>query len=272
MLISVLSSSQDRGVYAFVVNYGSFKFFIECNNNSNNNNNSKIGSLIVRILFQPLEETGRTFFSKLLQDSNKQARYQAAANVLTILIQFHLLLGLVFVCFATNYASTLVDLLAGKGWSLGEGNAPGVLSVYCIYVPFMGINGITEGFVQAVATKSDLSRLSWFMVLFSVCFMVSGFVFMDLLELGATGLILANMVNLGIRICYSWYYISKYFGKHVTVSVRQWCPHAATLAAFALAWVVTFWSNHKIGWYTLQQKMVHISIGGICFIFCTFIM
>jgi oligosaccharide translocation protein RFT1 len=226
------------------------------------------GSLIVRILFQPLEETGRTFFSKLLQKKSKDT---TAANVLMILIQFHVLLGLVFICFATNYTSTLIDLLAGKRWSLGEGDAPGVLAMYCIYVPFMGINGITEGFVQAVATKSDLSRLSWFMVLFSICFMVAGFVFMHLCELGATGLILANMVNLGIRICYSWYYICKYFD-NVTLSVRQWCPHAVTIAAFVLAWFVTWWSNYHIGWYTLQQKAVHVFIGGVCFFLCSLVM
>ena len=229
--------------------------------------------MIVRILFQPLEETGRTFFSKLLLSSDEKiderkqrSNEQTAANVLLILIKFHVLLGLIFICFATNYTSTLIDLLVGKEWSIGEGDAPGVLSMYCIYIPFMGINGITEGFVQAVANKNDLTRLSYFMILFSVCFMTSGYVFMHLLELGAVGLILANMVNLGIRISYSWYYICKYFGKHVTLSVRQWSPHVATLSSFVLAWFVTHWSKNNIGWYTLKQKVLHIAVGGITFI------
>ncbi|KAK4509277.1 uncharacterized protein ATC70_007627 [Mucor velutinosus] len=258
MLISVLSSMQDRGIYAFVVNYG---------------------SLIVRILFQPLEETGRTFFSKLLLSSDettdekkKQANEQTAANVLLILIKFHVLLGLIFICFATNYTSTLIDLLVGKKWSVGEGDAPGVLAMYCIYIPFMGINGITEGFVQAVASKKDLTRLSYFMLLFSVCFMTSGFVFMHLLKLGATGLILANMVNLAIRISYSWHFIRKYFGEHVTLSVRQWSPHVATLASFVLAWFVTHWSKNNFGWYTLKEKGLHITVGGVCFILVSIVM
>ncbi|KAG2213426.1 hypothetical protein INT47_009100 [Mucor saturninus] len=253
MLISILSSKEDRGVYAFVVNYG---------------------SLIVRILFQPLEETGRTFFSKLLSSSDEKSRVsirQTAANVLMILLQFHILLGLVFICFATNYSSTLIDLLAGHKWSQGEGNAPGVLALYCVYVPFMGINGITEGFVQAVATKSDLSRLSYFMVLFSVCFMASGFIFMYVFEMGAMGLILANMVNLGIRIGYSWHYIRTYFQPSVTLSVKQWFPHAATVTSFIMAWSITFWSEKNIGWYTLNQKATHIAIGGVCFLFVSIV-
>ncbi|OBZ89223.1 Protein RFT1 [Choanephora cucurbitarum] len=255
MLISVLSSSQDRGVYAFVVNYG---------------------SLIVRILFQPIEETSRTFFTKVLltNQDKKEDNEVTAANVLIIFIQSHVLLGLIFICFATNYTSTLIDLLAGKSWSLGEGQAPLVLSMYCIYVPFMGINGITEGFVQAVATKSDLTQLSYFMVLFSVCFMLSGFIFMYMFELGAIGLILANMVNLGIRIAYSWFYICRYFcnNRRVTLSVRQWFPHAATTCSFVVAWIVTYWSESHLGWYTLKQKMMHIALGGVCFVIVLIVM
>lgn len=202
-----------------------------------------------------------------VQDESKtKSAKQTAYNVLLILIKLHVLLGLIFICFATNYTSTLIDLLVGKKWSTGQGNAPGVLALYCMYVPFMGINGITEGFVQAVATEKDLTRLSYFMLLFSGCFMASGFLFMHVLEMGATGLILANMVNLGIRIGYSWYFIRRYFEFSVTVSVKQWLPHAATVTSFIMAWSITFWSQNHIGWYTLKQKAIHVSIGGVCFI------
>ncbi|KAG1147569.1 hypothetical protein G6F37_005058 [Rhizopus arrhizus] len=145
MLISVLSTDSDKGVYGFVVNYG---------------------SLIARILFQPLEETGRTFFSKMLTDKQDIVARQTASNFLMTFIQFHILLGFLFICFATNYTSTLVDLLAGSTWS--KSDAPTVLAIYCMYVPFMGVNGITEGFVQAVATKQDLNRLSYFMELWGL--------------------------------------------------------------------------------------------------------
>ncbi|CAO3618138.1 unnamed protein product [Mucor hiemalis] len=257
MLISILSTAEDSGVYAFVVNYG---------------------SLVVRILFQPLEEMGRTFFSKLLlpSDNNKKEidlkAKKTASDVLLILIKFHILLGLVFVCFATNYASTLIHLLAGRDWAIGP--APNVLAMYCVYVPFMGINGITEAFVQAVATKKDLTRLSYFMFLFSVCFMTSGFIFMYHFQMGAVGLILANMVNLGIRIVYSWNYICTYFHSAkdgVTVSVRQWFPHVATVTGFVLAWSITYWSKENLGWFTLKQKMLHIAVGGFCFILVSLI-
>lgn len=240
-----------------------------------------IGSLIVRILFQPLEETGRTLFSKLLNKKDSTNERVAddsdrmAIDVLMLIIRFHVILGLIFVCFATNYTGTLIDLLVGKKWSQSEGNAPLVLSFYCVYVPVMGINGITEGFVQAVASKSDLSKLSYYMVGFSLCFMGAGVLFMHVLQLGAIGLVLANMFNLGVRIGYSWLFIGKYFsrsGHSNKLALRSWLPSGATLFVFGVSWVITRWSEQWIGWQTLQQKALHIGVGGTCFALACLVM
>ncbi|CAO3596599.1 unnamed protein product [Absidia cylindrospora] len=232
------------------------------------------GSLIVRILFQPLEETGRTLFSKLLnkadsvngkvaEDSNRMA-----VDVLMLIIRFHVILGLIFICFATNYTATLIDLLVGKKWSQSAGNAPLVLSFYCVYVPVMGINGITEGFVQAVASKSDLAKLSYYMVGFSLCFMGAGVLFMHVLQLGAIGLVLANMFNLGIRIGYSWVFIRKFFSQSDSrnkLALSSWLPSGPTFLAFGVSWGITRCSEQWIGWQTLPQKALHIGVGGTCF-------
>ncbi|KAG0173287.1 Oligosaccharide translocation protein rft1 [Apophysomyces sp. BC1021] len=243
MLISALSTDEDQGEYAFAVNYG---------------------SLVARILFQPLEETGRTFFSKVLSAKNDISAFKTASDVLLVILRFHVLLGLVFICFATNYTETLIDLLVGKRWSM-QSNAPAVLSAYCMYVPIMGINGITEAFVQAVAWKSDLTRLSYYMVSFSVCFMAAGYVFMSVLELGAIGLVLANMVNLTIRIVYSWRFITAYFYRNGNnISIRAWFPSTFTLSGFVASWVITKWSK-SLGWETLNQKCMHIGVGVCCF-------
>ncbi|KAI9261644.1 Rft protein-domain-containing protein [Phascolomyces articulosus] len=258
MLISALSTDDNQGVYAFVVNYG---------------------SLIVRILFQPLEEASRTFFSKLLATKNTR-NTKTAKDVILLMLRFHVMLGLLFICFATNYTATLIDLLVGKEWST-ERNAPGVLSAYCLYVPIMGINGVTEAFVQAAASKNDLTILSYYMIVFSTCFMASGYLFMSVLDMGAIGLVLANMVNLSIRIAYSWNYIRRYFqnnskkdendgGNHhrqqQPLEIRQWFPSTVTIAAFVGSWAITRWSEETIGWETFYQKMTHITIGGLCFL------
>ncbi|KAL0073403.1 Rft protein-domain-containing protein [Phycomyces blakesleeanus] len=246
MLITALSTDDNQGIYAFVVNYG---------------------SLVVRILFQPLEETGRTLFSKVLSVSpdQKENSITTVTDVLLVIIRFHVLLGLLFVCFATNYTSTLIDLLVGKEWSTVR-NAPQVLSAYCLYVPMMGINGITEAFVQSAASSSDLTRQSYAMIGFSICFMLAGYLWMSVWDFGAIGLVMANMVNVSIRIVYSLHFIKTYVGaQRNKLHIRNWMPRRLTMGAFASSWAITRWSLHHIGWQTLDQKARHISVGVACF-------
>ncbi|CAG8627220.1 3110_t:CDS:2, partial [Racocetra persica] len=266
MLIAWLSSPVDQGIYAFVVNYG---------------------SLICRILFQPLEEAGRTLFSKILtnvdkkdeKDAKKMTDTQKTAlftslKVLTTIIKFHILLGLLFICFATNYTGTLIDLLVGSVWS--QSPAPLVLSAYCLYVPIMGVNGITEAFVAAVATEETLSALNYWLIAFSAGFVGSGVIFMKVFAAGAFGLIAANAFNLSTRITWSWNFIRNYFLKNRNcsqnevkelrrmLSLSNLVPRPLVLISFFMSWVVTFWSNEHIGWATIDAKMKHTGIGCFC--------
>ncbi|CAI2169645.1 18758_t:CDS:2 [Funneliformis geosporum] len=253
------------------------------------------GSLIVRILFQPLEETGRTLFSKLLTsvdnpnviDDNVEKRESKAAarkialttslQVLIIMMKFHLLLGLLFIGLATNYTGTLIDLLVGPVWS--KSLAPFALSFYCIYVPIMGINGITEAFVVAVATEETLSALNYWLITFSAGFVGTGIIFMKGLSAGAVGLIAANMFNLSTRILWSWNYIKSYYLKNRggnkqeidelkrMLAISNILPKPLVLISFSLVWIITYFSNQFIGWETLNAKIIHIAVGGVCAIF-----
>ncbi|CAI2162383.1 14443_t:CDS:2 [Funneliformis geosporum] len=282
MLISWLSEPVDQGIYAFVKKV--FKLFYLC-----------LGSLIVRILFQPLEETGRTLFSKLLTsvdnpnviDDNVEKRESKAAarkialttslQVLIIMMKFHLLLGLLFIGLATNYTGTLIDLLVGPVWS--KSLAPFALSFYCIYVPIMGINGITEAFVVAVATEETLSALNYWLITFSAGFVGTGIIFMKGLSAGAVGLIAANMFNLSTRILWSWNYIKSYYLKNRggnkqeidelkrMLAISNILPKPLVLISFSLVWIITYFSNQFIGWETLNAKIIHIAVGGVCAIF-----
>jgi oligosaccharide translocation protein RFT1 len=141
-----------------------------------------------------------------------------------------------------------------------------------MYVPVMGINGISEAFVQAVATEQQLARLSKFMIFFSLIFVSSGVLFMHFMHLGAIGLVLANIVNLGSRIIYSWIFISDYFlskrgddlGKlDKLITVSSWLPSKVVLLTFASGWAITRLSEDLIGWATLREKVMHIAVGGV---------
>ncbi|ORX96611.1 Rft-1-domain-containing protein [Basidiobolus meristosporus CBS 931.73] len=254
MLTSWLSIPYDQGIYAFVFNYG---------------------SLVPRILFQPVEETARLFFSRLLNGSEPAnsgfSPSVLSARILATMIKFHIILGGFFIAFGSNYTHILIDMLAGATWSSTP--APRVLAFYCIYVPIMGVNGIVESFVQAVANPSEISRHNKAMIGFSVGFITAGVVFMKFLAAGAVGLVLANCFNLAMRIAWAWDFIHRFYKeyhpqKHSEIqsmlSFGNTLPSPYVCAAFVGSWAVTNISKTRIGWTTMLDKVQHISVGVLC--------
>ncbi|KAF9435683.1 Oligosaccharide translocation protein rft1 [Entomortierella beljakovae] len=276
MLMTGFTTETDQGIYAFVLNYG---------------------SLIARILFQPMEEISRTLFSKLLSDiipastqsSTSETKSEASVNthnlteaqrgnlvlsrnLLLTIMKFHILLGSVFIAFGTHYTATLIDLVVGRYWS--QTFAPAVLSLYCWYVPIMGINGITEAVVQAVASEKELGILSYWMVGFSAIFCGTGAFLMGVMGLGAKGIVLANCVNLSVRIAWSMWFLSGYYGRYIPVESNQgkhsrfsfvpWqniIPQPLVIAAFGAAYAITAASEQYIGWSSLYNKAMHLGVG-----------
>lgn len=208
------------------------------------------------------------------KDAARKTALITSLQVLTTIMKLHILLGLLFIGFATNYTGTLIDLLVGPVWS--KTLAPLVLSVYCIYVPIMGINGITEAFVTAVATEETLSILNYWLIVFSAEFVGVGVIFMKGLSAGAIGLVAANAINLSTRILWSWNFIKSYFLKdrggdkqemeelEKMLSLSNLLPNPLVLISFSLAWIITYFSNQLIGWETLDAKIKHIAVGGVC--------
>jgi oligosaccharide translocation protein RFT1 len=223
-LVSILSTSRDQGVYALVNNYG---------------------GLLARLVFQPIEESSRSYFSRLLSEStppsadkDKRKSTQDATNRasqdLYKVLKLYIILSAIIVSIGPVAAPSLLTLVAGKRWSL-EG-AGTVLAVYCYYVPFLAVNGVAEAFVASVATEKQVHRQSLWMAAFSLVFGVSSFFFMTMLELGASGLIYANIVNMFCRIIWSLSFISSYFSSHdVSFELLALFPHPLTVAICAAA-------------------------------------
>ncbi|PTB49867.1 hypothetical protein M431DRAFT_499883 [Trichoderma harzianum CBS 226.95] len=161
-LISLFSTPEVQGVYALANNYG---------------------SLLARLLFQPVEESSRSYFSRLL--SSPIGPFAAPA---------------------------LLSIVVGSRWA-GSG-AGQVLGTYCFYIPFMGLNGITEAFVASVATETQVHRQSFWMGIFSAVFAASAFVLMSVFQLGAQGLVYANSINMLCRIIWSGAFIVSFFKSH----------------------------------------------------------
>lgn len=252
-----------------------------------------LGSLVPRIVFLPIEEATKTIFSKMgaakTADTDAKKKKQVRENddedahqlVLLLLKTMHLI-GLVFTCFGTNYAATLTELLYGvEKARMGVSQA---LAIYCVYIYFLGLNGICEAFVHAVGDAQQLMTLNKLMGVFFVIYAVASASFLGLLQLGTTGIILANCVNMGCRILYCGSFMATYFSKSSdptvkpTVLSQVWAlvafwrsslPNIAVLSAFGASFLVTaisrraFLANGKDD--SWRNHVAHVAVGGLCF-------
>ncbi|EWC46488.1 hypothetical protein DRE_04211 [Drechslerella stenobrocha 248] len=215
ILVAWFATTYDQGIYALAANYG---------------------SLIARLLFKPIEETSRNLLSKLLtvteavtakpnaptpkgsdepvpgdvgKPAPKPADIAEALTILHLILRFYAIIATIIATIGPTLAPLALRKVAGARWA--DSPAAHTLSLYCYYIPLLAVNGITEAFVQSVATPAQLRRQSGWMVVFSVVFAAASWVFVRRLEMGADGLVWANCVNMGMRIVWSVGFINAYF-------------------------------------------------------------
>jgi small basic protein len=224
LLITSLASLADQGAYALASNYG---------------------GLVARMLFQPIEESSRNMFAKLCahtdpvterkenkSDDQKQSLAQAS-RVITTILHLYAIISLFAVTLGPTLAPLLLHIVAGKKWSATS--AADVLSTYCYYIPFLAINGVTEAFVAAVATNKELYAQSVAMGVFFTIFAGSAWFFIGHLELGGKGVVLANIVNMGLRIVWNTWFIKNFFGQRGSkFSLSATLPSITSLAPFVV--------------------------------------
>ncbi|TKY85997.1 hypothetical protein EX895_004822 [Sporisorium graminicola] len=226
---------------------------------------SNYGSLVARILFQPVEETSRIVFSSeltaldpddavsQLPATSKPVALERVGGMLSGLFRLHLLLACLLTTFGSPLSTAFLYIMAGPRWAL-ETSAPAILAAYTFYLPIMGINGVVEGFVQSVASQRQVKRYS------RVLLAASG-VFVGALAgvnagvgrseamrslVGKTGLVWANAVSAAVRAGWCWLFLGSYFRLAAAsadrngvfdvsaVTLRAAVPSRPTLAAFAL--------------------------------------
>ncbi|SNX82089.1 related to nuclear division protein Rft1 [Melanopsichium pennsylvanicum] len=202
--VARFANLEDQGGYALASNYG---------------------SLVARILFQPVEETARIVFSSELAaiDQNYAsspvkipvATFERVVNMLSALFKLHILLGLLLTTFGGPLSTPLLYIMAGPQWALNT-SAPAILAAYTFYLPIMGINGIVEGFVQSVASEAQIKKYSRVLVGASVGFVgvlagINTVVDKEKSILAKTGLVWANALSLCVRAWWCWRFLITYF-------------------------------------------------------------
>ncbi|KAL8048642.1 hypothetical protein ABFX02_07G080100 [Erythranthe guttata] len=222
----------------------------------------KLGSLVVRLVFLPFEESSYVTFARRSQgqkeDPGKASDRCAEACFANRFSGYS---------FGPSYSYSLIRLLYGRKWSDGE--ASKALQCFCLYVIVLPMNGTSEAFMHAVATENQLKRSNDSLLVFSLIYLVLNVLLIR--SAGAIGLILANSLNMFFRIVYSAIFIRKYFKDSSSFSFRDCLPKGSELllisgvATFILERIYldreNFWSTFKI----------HLSFCLACFSVAAFV-
>ncbi|OCK85165.1 Rft-1-domain-containing protein [Lepidopterella palustris CBS 459.81] len=219
ILIASLASLHDQGAYALASNYG---------------------GLIARMLFQPIEESSRNLFAKLCAEdapdndtsdgSSVPEGVRQAGDILRDILKLYNIISLVACALGPTMAPLLLTLVAGSKWA--DTGAGEVLATYCYYIPLLALNGVTEAFVAAVATNAQLHTQSVYMGVFFVGFAGAAYAFLQVLEMGAKGLVYANCVNMALRIVWNILFIKKFFRQNkLNFAIRDTVSSTYSIAA-----------------------------------------
>ncbi|KAL4261502.1 Oligosaccharide translocation protein RFT1 [Pleurotus pulmonarius] len=185
------------------------------------------GSLVARLVFLPIEESLRLFFSRILalpspaspsqspstepsSPSRSMSSLLHAHGSLATLLKSQLSLSLILVTFAPIYLPYVLPLLLPPAF-LQETNAAELLQAWLWCLPVLSLNGGLESFVAVTAETGDIARQSLFMFLFSLLYVLSSLVFYSYFRLGDAALIYANIVNLLARIAFCLSFVRAFF-------------------------------------------------------------
>jgi oligosaccharide translocation protein RFT1 len=195
MILAALSGLEDQGIYSLASNYG---------------------GLVARIIFQPLEESSRNLFSTLMSpdESGKLSVMQIrmAKDHLVDILHAYQLFSILILPLGPMMVPQMLHILGGRQWASPK--VGDLLSIYCYYIPFLALNGITEAFVSSAASPHEIRRQTVWMGVFSACYAVASYMFLELGDLGAYGLVLANIVNMAVRTLWSFNFTTSYLHRH----------------------------------------------------------
>lgn len=230
---------------------------------------SNLGSLVVRIVFLPMEDGLYLFIAQNLQRGipiKQQPKEQAdlTGRVLAAVLRVRVLLGLVIATYGFSYSSLALEVLYGEKFSRGAG--PQLLSWVAFYVLLVSVNGITEGFKNATMSQKQVDRYSRVMLCFSLAFLGSSLILTK--YFGIIGFVLSNCINMCLRIFHSAYFIYQYFKDSSYQPVWNHFPSVAMTVSFFVALSFTASSEFLFGdKHQLKFQLIHVGVGFACLLF-----
>ncbi|GFN15158.1 nuclear division Rft1 protein [Aspergillus tubingensis] len=239
MMLATMTSLEDQGIYALASNYG---------------------GLLARVFFQPIEESSRTLFSSLLNSGGsghlRVKNIDAAKTQLTEVLHAYSLMAIVGFPLGPVLAPQLLRLLGGRIWASPKISS--LLSLYCYYIPFLAFNGISEAFVSSAANSAELRRQAVWMGVFSACFASAAYLFLKVGALGAHGMVYANIVNMAVRIIWSFSFIRKFMSRHGSgMAIAEFSPRPLTcIASVTMSIVLTSKGLYALDIYSTRDALI----------------
>lgn len=274
IMLSLTASGHDQGVYAVTHNYA---------------------ALVTRMVFYPLEESSRLAFAKCSVgvvdglaegvaegegtrtgieslDLMKDLFYSRVA-----LVGF---IGSVFVLFGPSYVDLFVTVALSPQWRTQA--TVDSFNMFCYYIAILGVNGITEAFVHAVASPSTYRGwINATLAVSSAVFAATTYGCSAYLSMGTIGVIAGNIASMTVRIGFNSYYIYDYFSSNTNRFVDQTQPikpktghqKANEMTNFLIVFTVacalsqcTMFSHvvHRDSAKSMKDHLQHLCIGLVC--------
>ena len=266
IIIGKVSSLEDQGVYGIVSNYG---------------------SLVLRLIMQPIEETSLQFFSRELSgfpfndnvnddndtdntgdtDNNinntyddDKLKFKPIISYFSLMLKTMVYLSLIFICFGTFFTHPLLSILLGKKWT-EETEASAALSVYCWLVGAAGISGFLESFTHAIINEKWMNWQRGISLISSIIYCTLGALL--ILWKGSVGLITASTINFTVRAAVNSFLIQKYFNSHKIKNVWR---HSSIPEPILISFAGIFLANFALYFYISADWFKRILIGVALFI------
>jgi oligosaccharide translocation protein RFT1 len=220
------------------------------------------GSLVARIVFQPIEESSRLFWSQNLSSPSKSVvPLITSLDLLNLLINLHLHLTFLIPSLIP-LIPPLLHFLLGSRWS--STSAPQTLQTYLLLIPLLGINGVTEAYVQAVADERQVRKMAGWMIVWSGTVVVSVLAFKHLLGWEEKGMIAANAINMICRIVFNLNFIRSHVNEKLEsvdakladkvkerISIRHVFPKPQFVISAIVGFGIIRWVEGLWDWKTL---------------------
>ena len=225
---------------------------------------NNLGSLAARFLFRPIETNAYFYFTQLI-DRNREISQQnskqiaESMQVFRIICKLVLSLGCVIVVFGQSFSHMLLWFYGGA--QLANSTAVHLLKLHCFAVLLLAVNGITECYSFATMNNQQLDRSNYLMIYFSFIFLFLSYIFVYIF--GPSGLILANCVNMCLRIVHSLSYISQKFANSHLKPFEGFLLDCKFLTVLVMSGVIL-----KLTEYCFYEVyfLVHLAIGILLFL------